>query len=167
MSEVNRPAEQSSFLEEPHKMPDMINVLTILTFIGSGLFALVSLWGFAKAKANYDMATTMDVDKMPGFMKNMMGADYVEKARIAYENRVPLLLLALLGYAACIYGAIQMRQLKKNGFYVYAIGEIVIPLITLIVFTGMSSITSLGTMIGLCIYSLFIVIYATQLKYLR
>ena len=167
MADFNRPADSGSFLEEPKKMPDMINVLTILTFIGSGLGIIFSLWGFVKSKANYDAATTMDLDKLPAFARNMMGNDYVEKMRIAYENRVPILLLALIGCAVCIYGAIQMRQLKKNGFYIYAIGEIVIPLVTSFIFLGASSLAGFGALFGLCIYVLFIVLYATQLKHLK
>jgi len=167
MADFNRSTNSGSFLEEPKKMPNMINVLSILTFIGCGIFGLLSLFGFAKAKANYEAASTIDVDKLPGFMKNMMGSDYVEKARIAYENRVPILLMALIGFAACTYGAIQMRQLKKNGFYIYAIGEIVIPLLSIFLFLGASSVASFSGMLGLCIYVLFTVLYATQLKYLK
>lgn len=167
MADLNRPTENPSFLDEPKKIPEMINVLSILTFIWSGISILFSLWGFAKAKSSYEAATTMDMDKMPGFFKNMMGSDYIEKARLAYENRVPLLLLGIIGCVLCIYGAMQMRQLKKNGFYIYTIGEIVVPIITAAIFMGMSTLTGTGSMIGLCIYVLFIVLYATQLKYMK
>jgi hypothetical protein len=60
-----------------------------------------------------------------------------------------------------------MRQLKKNGFYIYAIGEIVIPLLTTFLFLGSSSIASFWGMFGMLFYVLFIVLYATQLKYLK
>lgn len=167
MADFNRPADGGSFLEEPKKMPDMINVLSILTFIWSGIIILFSLWNFIKAKANYDAASTIDVDKMPGFFKKMMGSDYMEKARIAYENRIPIMLLGLIGCVLCIYGAMQMRQLKKNGFYIYVLGEIAVPIVTGVIFWGVSSLTGFGSMLGLCIYVLFIVLYATQLKYLK
>jgi hypothetical protein len=165
MSEVNRPAEQSSFLEEPHKMPDMINVLTILTFIGSGFGIIGSFWTFSRARASYEALSSINMDQLPGFAKRLAGANPLETARRALENRVPILLLGLIGCALCIYGAIQMRQLKKNGFTLYTIGEL-LPVISAIIFLGEGA-AGFGSIIAYCIYTLFIVLYATQLKYLH
>ncbi|HLZ89768.1 MAG TPA: hypothetical protein VKQ52_21090 [Puia sp.] len=165
MADFNRPVEPQSFLEEPRKIPEMLNVLTILTFIGSGLGVIGALWGFVKAKSSYDTLAAMNLDQMPGFAKRMMGSDPLETARKAYENRLPILLLGLIGCALCIYGAVQMRQLKKNGFTLYAVGE-VLPIITSLIFLG-SGATGVTYIIGYAIYVLFIVLYSTQMKYLR
>src|SRR5882757_2236603 len=111
MADLNRPAEPKSFLEEPRKIPEMINVLTILTFIGSGLGLIGALWGFAKAKANYDAVSSLNLDQMPDWAKRLSGGDPIEAARKAYEMRIPILLLGLIGCGLCIFGAVQMRQL--------------------------------------------------------
>jgi hypothetical protein len=164
MADFNRPAEPGSFLEEPKKMPEMINVLTILTFIGSGLGIIASIWTFVKARASYEALSAVDLDRLPDWAKRMSGGDPLEAARKALENRVPILILSLIGCALCIYGAMQMRQLKKSGFTIYTIGEL-LPVITSIVFLG--GATGIGAMFGYFIYILFIVLYATQLKYLK
>jgi hypothetical protein len=165
MADLNRPAESGSFLEEPRKIPEMINVLTILTFIGSGLGIIGSFWSFAQARASYERLSSVNLDQLPGFVKRLTGGDPLEAARKALENRYPLLVVALIGCGLCIYGAIQMRQLKKNGFTLYTIGEL-LPVVSSIIFLG-DGATGFGAIIGYCIYILFIVLYATQLKYLR
>ena len=165
MADLNRPAQSGSFLEEPKKLPEMINVLTILTFVGCGLGFIGSLWSFAGAKANYEKLSSLNMDQMPDFVKKLTGGDPVEMARKAYELRIPILLLGLLGCGLCLYGAIQMRQLKKSGFTVYTIGE-VLPIIVSVVLMG-SGATGFGSIIGYCIAILFVVLYGTQLKYLK
>jgi hypothetical protein len=166
MAGTNIPA-QDTFLEEPKKLPDMLNVLTILTFIGSGLFTISSIWSCLKAQDSYDkiVAAQANLDSMPDFAKKMMGPEMMEMARKSLENRVPILILALLSYALCIYGAIQMRQLKKTGFTIYVVGE-VLPIVAVAIFIG-SGIFGVFAIIGYVIYAIFIILYASQLKYLK
>ncbi|GGB04681.1 hypothetical protein [Puia dinghuensis] len=166
MADLNRPAGDNSIIEEPRKIPEMLNVLTILTFIGSGLGIVSALWGFARAKASYDQLASMNLDQMPDFAKRMMGNDPVEMARRSLENRLPILLLSLIGCALCIYGAIQMRKLKKTGYTFYVLGE-VLPIITSAIFLGTGALMGFGGIIGTIIVLVFIILYASQLKYLR
>ena len=151
-------------------LPGSLNTLTILTFIGSGIGLLSSIYGFVSAKKSYETMEEVQgsdaFEKMPNFMKNMMGPDALEAARRAYENRFPILILSLVGLALCVYGAMQMRHLKKQGYYLWLIGEI-LPLITIVVFMGIGALTGIGGIIGLVIVLLFIVLYSTQLKYLK
>jgi hypothetical protein len=163
MAEPIRP-DDSAFLKETSKLPEMINVLTILTFIGSGLLALFACWEFVGAKASLDMVTS---GNMPAIARNFMPENYVEKLTFAYQNRVPILLMNLLVCALCIYGAILMRRLKKNGFVVYCIGELLLPLGTAYIFLGPHVISGGRDLFSLFFGVLFIVLYATQLKYLR
>jgi hypothetical protein len=164
MADLNRPAD-SSFLDEPKKMPEMINVLTILTFIGSGLGIVGGFWSFIKARASYEALSSANLDRLPDWAKRMSGGDPLETARKALENRVPILLLGLIGCSLCIYGAIQMRQLKKSGFTLYIIGEL-LPVISAVIFLG-DGASGIGAIFGYCINILFIVLYATQLKNLK
>ena len=81
--------------------------------------------------------------------------------------RVPILLIALIGYFLCFYGALQMRKLKKMGFSLYVLGDIV-PFATYI-FIGTDTLTgSLAAfVVGVGILVVFIILYATQLKALK
>jgi hypothetical protein len=51
------------------------------------------------------------------------------------DNKVPLLVIGLIGIALCVYGAIEMRKLKKQGFIIWLLGEI-IPYIGTAIFIG-------------------------------
>lgn len=162
----NTPFDESS---GAMKLPSSLNTLTILTYIGSGLSLLFSLWGFVGAKSNYDKLAQLqesgDIDKMPGFLKGMVGPEVLEMSRKMYENRVPLLIIGLAGALLCIYGASQMRALKKQGFFIWLIGE-VLPLLTTLIFIGTMPVNFSSVIIWLIIL-LFIYLYYTQLKYMR
>ena len=152
---------------EEKKLPDMLNVLTILTFVGCGLGIVFSLYGFATAPANYQKMVQMQdkMDEMPGFVKNMMGKDPVGTSLKLLDNRTPLLLLSLVGCGLCLYGALQMRKLKKGGFPIYILGDIV-PLIGSVIFIGTSTLGGFSGMFGIAIVIIFILLYASQLKYM-
>jgi hypothetical protein len=147
----------------------MLNVLTILTFVACGIFFLLQLYSFANSKKIYDMAmaSQQNIDRAPAFVRKMAGPDPIGQATRNYENRVPIFVLGVVCLALCTYGAIQMRKLKKLGFYVYCIGEIVLPLLTMAIFTGTSVFSGLGFMFGILFYVLFVILYATQLKYMK
>jgi hypothetical protein len=141
--------------------------LTILTIIWNCISILLSVFGYVKAPANYDsMVQNQDkLDQAPAFLRNMMGPDPVGTARRAMENRLPIMLLGIVGAALCLYAAMQMRKQKKIGFSIYIIGDLV-PFAS-IIFIGAAGITSFSAVLGTCILLLFIILYATQLKYLK
>jgi hypothetical protein len=107
-----------------------------------------------------------DLEKMPEFAKKMFSPEAVQLVRVSYENRIPLLILGLVGLALCVYGAMQMRALKKQGYYMWLIGEI-LPLIGSIIFVGIGLLSNFTGMISLAITALFILLYSLQLKYLK
>lgn len=168
MADLNQPTREEHFLEEPYKMPQMISVLSVLTFIGSGLVILFQLYYFAAAKKIYDtaMAGQEKIDQAPAWVKNMQGPDPVGVIQKTYDNRVPITLLTLVACILCIIGAVQMRKLKKNGFYIYLVGEL-LPIVTTAIFISTAAMTSIGFYFGLVIYAVFIILYATQLKHLK
>jgi hypothetical protein len=169
MADLNRLTGEESILEEPRKMPEMINVLTILTFIGSGIGILTNLWYFSSAKKFYDM-TVANQDKVaqaPSFVRGLQGSDPVGVAQRTYDNRVPIVVLGMVALILCIIGAVQMRKLKKTGFYIYLIGE-VLPIISSFIFIGVVAYTGVFQVIGALLFpTIFIILYATQLKYLK
>jgi len=169
MATTNQPANAENWLEEPSgKIPSMLNVLTILTYVGNGLGVIFSVFGYFRASSNYDSVVQAQdkIDQMPGFVKSLMGSDPVGNARRMLDNRLPILLLTLVSCLLCFYGALQMRKLKKTGFSIYIIGDLVY-YIAVFLFIGASTIISFGGLFGIAIVLLFIILYATQLKYLK
>jgi hypothetical protein len=151
------------------RLPSRLNTLTILTFIGCGIQLLGTLWGYINSKSGYDKLIQLqesgDIDKVPSFMRGMVGPEAVEMARKAYESRVPLLILGLVAAGLCLYGALQMRGLKKQGFVIYVIGEL-LPFVTSLIFIGSGSFSP-WSMIGVVIALVFIYLYYTQLKFMQ
>ena len=168
MAEINRPTSQASFLEEPRKLPDMLNVLTILTFIANGLAIIAVIWGSLKAKDIYEqtIANQDKVAQAPSWVQNLQGPDAIAVATKNYENRVPINLLYFIGAALCIYGAVEMRRLKRNGFYIYLIGDIV-PLIAAYIFIGAFYFAGIRLFFSGFFIVLFLILYATQLKHMK
>ncbi|MBS1660134.1 MAG: hypothetical protein JST68_03685 [Bacteroidetes bacterium] len=154
-----------NLLEEPRKPSETLKVISVLTFIGSGLAILAQLYSFFTAQKSYDTVVQMQdkMDQAPDFVKKMMGPDPVGTARKTLEAKTPMLIIAIVASVLCIYGAMQMRQLKKQGFPVYVIGE-VLPIFAYYIFIGQMSIFALC--FSLLIAGLFIFLYASQRKYM-
>ncbi len=156
------------FEEEKKKLPTMLNVLTILTFIGSA-FLLVSM-----PLANLGMSFARKALENPEALESMPEKDVAELEKsvrvfdLMQENSTPLWIVTILAAALCIYGAIQMRKLKKDGYYIYLVGEI-LPVIGFTIILGFSNVfTTTGSYISnLGLPLLFIILYTTQLKHLK
>ncbi len=117
-----------------NQRPTFLTVLCILTFIGSGLLLLFSILGLFAAGALEGMAKSM-----PGFTS---GGGILKS--------IILVVLA----AGSLYGAIMMWQLKKMGFYLYALANIILVII------------SFGW-VNLIITAAFIIMYFVNLKYME
>ena len=162
-------SSQPDFLtqDEPKKLPDMLNVLTILTFIGCGLGTISSIYGFVNAQTSYDKMVQVQgkLDDAPALVKKFMGPEMLEMARKSLENRTPILLLTLVAYGLCLYGAIQMRSRKKAGFSIYVVGEL-LPIAASCIFIGMGTFGGFG-LFAFLIPVVFIILYGTQLKHMK
>jgi hypothetical protein len=152
-------------------LPSGLNVLTILTFIGSGIQLLFTIFGFINARKNFEekdkTMAQLNSAEMPGWLKSMMPNmdNYEELVTKSFENRVPIFILSLVALGLCIYGAMQMRKLKKQGFTFYLIGQL-LPFVSSVLFIGFMAFEGLmvGIIIGITI--LFILLYAMNRKYL-
>jgi hypothetical protein len=154
---------------EKPAIPSGLNILTILTIIGCCVFFLFTIYGFMNAKKNLDkMEETInskDFDNLPSFVKGMMTPEALALAQKNYENRVPITLIAVLGIALCFFGAMQMRKLKMQGYYLYLVGEI-LPLVGSVVFLGMGALSGIPGIITIVFLLLFILLYTLQRKHL-
>ncbi|MBC7889730.1 MAG: hypothetical protein H7Z13_17785 [Ferruginibacter sp.] len=149
------------------KLPSGINVLTILTFIGSGLglvFVLLTpvinkffLGLMEKARSSGKEFTAKELEEME------KGKSLIE---LSQANLVPLMIIGLLSIILCIVGAIWMRKLKKDGFWIYTGGEL-FPLIGNFILLGTAQFTGVVSVIlGVGIPVIFVILYAMQRKYL-
>ena len=165
MADLNQP---NDFLrpEEKPKIPSGINVLTILTFIWCAYecySAIKNFFGGEKALQQLEEAQTK-LESAPAWAKKMAGPEVMEVVRKGLENKVPILIIGLLATGLCVYGAMEMRKLKKQGYIFWLIGEI-LPWISMLIFIGP---VIFSTFIGYFIIFpiLFIILYTVQRKHL-
>jgi hypothetical protein len=168
MSDMNQDFNKASGIKAP--VPSGINVLSILTFIASGIIICYYTWymlGGAKSGVTKmeELINSPKFDDMPAFVKKMNSPEMLDMARKAAENCIPISLINILGAVLCIVGAVQMRKLQKQGSYLYVVGE-VMPLIASLIFIGVSALSGIGGIIGIAIVALFIILYSAQRKHL-
>jgi hypothetical protein len=100
--------------ETKDKRPNLLTVLCILTFIGSGLNAFSNLIIFIFFDASMKFAAELvKAFKLPG-MDLFLDAKPVYFAVTALIN------------ALAIAGAIRMWQLRKQGFHIYTVSQILV-----------------------------------------
>ncbi|MEJ8845005.1 hypothetical protein WG954_21600 [Lacibacter sp. H375] len=152
---------QHSFELKP-AVPNGINVLSILSFIGSGFQILGGIAAYLiipfSAKSvpeTRGLEKTREMKPFSGFLQ--WSADATLKQ---YEYRLPILIVTIITALVCIYGVLQMRKLKKQGFAFYSSAELALPLFTAVVIDIWSAI------FGFVIAILFIILFGAQRKYL-
>lgn len=129
-------ADVLNYSEKP-KLPTGLNVLTILTFIGCAYEVYSTINNFISGKKvleNFEKSQEK-LAEAPAWAKNMASPEMHELLIKSLDNKVPLLIVGLISIALCVYGAMEMRKLKKQGFVIWLIGE-VLPYVNIIIFTG-------------------------------
>ena len=149
------------------KMPTGLNVLTILTFIGCGIFGLLTLLAPVIYKFSLNM---MEKAKSSGQeLSEKQVADMAKgKAAIelAMQNMIPTMIIGMAGIILCFVGALWMRKYKKDGYWMYVAGELA-PIIASIVIVGTSQLEGFwGIAVGIVIPVTFVILYTLQRKYL-
>jgi hypothetical protein len=152
---------------EKPAIPSMLNTLTILTLIGSGVLGLL----------------TMAMPALVSFFNRMMnnalqsGKEFSDKEladieqgkqffELLSENMVPLVAVGLIGCALCAMGAVMMRKLKKDGLWIYLAGQLV-PLAVSFFLMGTNQFTGVSSVISnLILPAVFSILYYTQRKFL-
>ena len=152
-----------SIENEQPKRPQFITVLCILSFIGSGLSFILSLWQYFSIKASdkFLQRLSSSQDDAHGMIGGLQ--DTMTKA---VENAVPNLIIGLLCSIICLYGAIKIWKLKKIGFFVYSVGEITPP-ISLFFLGGGGLVGGTGAVLLLLLAEVWIVMYAINFNHLK
>ena len=149
------------------KLPSGLNVLTILTFIGCGVFGLLTL--FLRYFYNLSLGfINKALESGKDFSTKEMADMQKSKAAIelALQNVVPIMIIGLVGIALCFVGALWMRKFKRDGFWLYAAGELA-PVIAGIIIMGTAQFTGIMSIVfGVGIPVIFVILYAIQRKHL-
>ena len=157
------------------KRPPFLQVIGILSFVGCGIMILVGLFGL---KNLFHTPEEILSDQNFQMMKQMSEESYnaiAESLQYKNINAICGLLFPLLS----LIGVIMMWNLKKTGFYIYVIAEL-LPYILSIALGGVKSIQAMGGMMpnmesliyvvmGLMIAFdiAFIIMYAVNLKHMK
>ena len=149
------------------KLPSSLNVLTILTFIGCGCFALLTL---LMPMINKFFLGMMDKARASGAEMSTKQIEDMEKGKAVIElsqaNMVPLMAVGLIGITLCFFGARMMRKFKKDGYMIYVAGEL-LPVIGSFIILGTAQFTGVASIImGVGLPLVFVVLYTLQRKYL-
>lgn len=152
---------------EPRKMSSGLNVLTILTFIGCSIFGLFTLF---MPQINKFLLEMMDKAKDSGKDFSAKELADMEKGRAAIlltqQNLIPLMIIGLIGIALCFMGALRMRKLKKDGYWLYVVGELA-PIVAVIIIMGTSQLEGvIGILLNIGVPLTFVILYTLQRKHL-
>ncbi len=132
------------------KRPQMLSILCILTFIGSGLNVFSSLF----------IASFFDAFLV---LAEEIGEEFGLPGMEVFLSSTPgfFLITALLN-SGSFAGAIMMWRLRKVGFHLYTIAQILL-LIAPMYFLNLQS----PSILDLLFSGLFIILYSTQMKHMH
>ena len=105
---------------EESKPSSLLNTAAILSIIGSVVALINSLTSYFNAEKNYEriskMLTSEEIKQAPSFVKSIFNENSLMMAKKMIENKLPLLIIGIIGSFLCFFGAIFMRKLKKDGY---------------------------------------------------
>jgi hypothetical protein len=129
--------------------PTLLNILCILTFIGSGMNFISSLM------------ISVFYDKFTILADSISQSFHLPELEMLLEGKPLFFALSALIYAGSITGAILMWKLKKPGFHVYIISQILLVLSPMYFFHLPSP-----SMLDIILSGTFIILYSSNLKYM-
>ena len=134
----------------PVKRPSGLTVICILTFIFSGL----SCVSFLVCSVYYDYLP--ELIRSSPFSKDVPGIETLTEANIWFY------ILNFLLYSVSLAGGIVMYHLKKVGFHLYTVAQIMLLILPLIYLPGFKTDFS-----NITVTTVFILIYATHLRIMK
>ncbi len=158
--------DQLNTFNENKKLPTGLNVLTILTFIGCAfeLYSAASnFFNGKKALEEFDKAAEK-LAEAPAFFQKMAGPEAREMMEKAIDNKIPMLIISLIAISLCVYGAVEMRKMKRQGYTFWLIGEL-LPFVSVFIFIGTVYLKTVYVYFAI-IPAIFILLYTLQRKHL-
>jgi hypothetical protein len=151
--------------QEQKSLPSMLNVLTILTIIGSAFQIISSIYSYFTVCKSAEVLETQEMPEVGGMLGDMIDSA-VMLLNKQCENRLVILVATLASALLCLLGALMMRKLKKQGFMVYIIGELVGPA-AMTAILGSMAFGGMMSILGMIVPMVMIILYATQRKSLH
>lgn len=149
MEELNNPVNTPDPQIQP-KRPTLLTVLCILTFVGSGM----NLFSSMIIAAFYDTFVLVLQEFASKF--NIPGIEMITEVRPLF------FLVSGIFYLGAILGAVLMMRMKKAGFHLYTIFQILL-VITPMYFMHLPTPNFLDVLFS----GTFIILYSTQLKFMN
>lgn len=134
--------------KEPYKRSDLLTVLCVLTFIGSGLAAFSNLFIYLSFEEMLTIIDDLEVE-IPGFDMMMSGGKR-------------FFITGFILYTFSWVGALQMWKFKKIGFHLYTGAQIFILLLPVIMIK-----TYPFSILSLLFTAVFVGGYAINLKFMK
>lgn len=134
--------------------PDFLKILCILTFIGSGLSLVSNLLMFL----TIDIVREYYQNGMFDFLEENMDLNVLDV--LVSINSTYFILQALV-FSLAIYGTYTMWNLKKLGFHIYVIAQIILLILPQVFLPGLPFPT-----FELIISTIFVLLYAKNLQFM-
>lgn len=153
---------EESLTTEGPKRPQFLTILCILSYIGVGFGVVGSIVGWWSMRA---MSSMMDVAGGMEGMEEMGAFPGMEEAmaQLKYINITTS--VNIIASLICLVGVLQMWKLKKMGFYIYVVGEVV-PFIVSAVLMGGTAFGAMAVVMGAVVPGVFIGLYTMNLKHM-
>ena len=130
--------QQFNDFENPEpQRPTGLTIACVLSFINAGFQFLGNIISFLAYNVMRELGQSEEyLEMMEKFVPDIDEFETQMQAQLAVR-RISSLLMAL-AFAASFIGVLQMWYLKKNGFHIYAIAQILILIITAIFVAGVT-----------------------------
>jgi hypothetical protein len=142
-------------IDGENKRPKFLQTLCILSFIMCGLMILMSAWGLKTTYFPSDKDLEMQQQQME-MLQNINPSMY-DTVMEVNETKGVSTIASLLAQIFSLIGVMMMWQLKKTGFYIYTIAELIPYGVTLIL-NGTKGYLAMAGMFGESMQSLFYII---------
>lgn len=140
--------ENSHITDNQPKRPQLLTVLCILTFIGSGM----GVFGFLVVSVNFE--ATIEI------MKTVYAG--MPEASFLLDAPREFFIISFVLSAASLLGAIMMWNLRKAGFHFYTSAQIINLVLPFIYFGS-----QVNPLFNIIFTALFVYLYARNLSYMR
>ncbi len=157
--------EELNSEERVWERPSFLTVLCILTFVGVGFSIISSVFGLFTMSMLEGVMT--DLNDSIG-----EGDDFSQSLGNGYRWTKITYLLSIAGSILCLAGALFMWKLRKIGYFIYVVGQI-IPLTGTVLsigstFNGMFANFGVASILWSMIFPVgFIIMYGLHLKYMK
>jgi hypothetical protein len=160
---------------KPVGVPVFLKVLCILTFVGCGVYFLSAIYGvitFETTKQSFKMMSQMSSTLPSNPFSDMLGGTFEHLENFFFWSQITQY-ASIVNCGLCLAGAIMMYKLKRNGFYIYTIGQI-LPIASGIMlyiaakdipFIGFTTIASV--VMNIIFIAAFVIMYSVNLKHLK